>query len=98
MRVFKDGVVATSPTGYNSSVGNQTYSVMSLVPYETDYASTPYTVPLFYMDDATYSTASRTYAPAFTDSQFALNSTWASSGAGGYEQSVSTGVCHEIMV
>lgn len=99
-RVAKDGFVATNPPGYNSNRGNQSNSYMSMFSYESDYSSTPDTVSLFYMDDATFSTDTRSYAPIWnTESggSFVLNRSINALGAA-YEYVVSTGVCHEIMV
>jgi hypothetical protein len=68
--------------------------------YEADYASTPDTTSLFYMDDVNTTTATRTYSPVYhteAGGNFIINRAINDSGAA-YEYLVSTGVCYEIMV
>ena len=99
-RVAKDGSLATNPLGTNANIGNVSYSFMSMFSYENDLASTPDTTSMFYMDDGTFSTASRTYAPIYGNqgegTNFILNRSINTSSAG-HEYLVSTGVCFEII-
>jgi hypothetical protein len=99
-QLTRDGATVTSPAGYNAYRGNNTNSYMSMFSFEADFASTPDTTTLFYMDDTNTTTVSRTYAPRFhteSGATLILNRAINDSG-GGYEYVVSTGVCHEIMV
>lgn len=97
-KVTKNDVVATNPPGYNSSTGNVDYSYMSMFSYESDYNSTPDSTSVFYMDDATYSTASRSYCLMWVGSSYFMqNRSINATAAIGYERLVSTGVAMEIM-
>jgi hypothetical protein len=99
-RVAKNLAIATNPAGFNSVRGGLSNSYMSMFSFETDYASTPDTTSLFYMDDANTTTVTRTYSPVYhteAGGNFILNRAISDSGAA-YEYVVSTGVCHEIMV
>ena len=102
-RVFKDGSVMTSPAGYNTQYGNTQYSGVAVGNnYDSDFASTPKTTFIQFLDDNLGGVSSRTYTPAIRkssadpDGTFILNGSYLSVG-NGYEVGISNGVAMEIM-
>lgn len=101
-RVWKNGSVPTGTyAGYNTVQGNQVWSgISTLVPYETDYASTPFT-QIFNFIDYPGVTTPLTYAPGGNNSNgsawtYYVNRTAGSTGAGGNEVGVSFSIAWEI--
>lgn len=100
--VHRDGVLITSsPTGYNSQVGNSRWSGMMAAFYDRNEDSTPSTWRMHYVDDTASSAATRTYAPAVRGSggsayTFYLNRTVNAATQDNYEQSISYGIAMEI--
>lgn len=68
-RVFKNGILAEgSQPAYNTVVGNQHWSGISMMgSYDSDYNSTPFTT-LFYYHDFPNTTSEIFYAPAIKNS------------------------------
>jgi hypothetical protein len=100
--IHKNGVLQTSPAGYNTSVGNVRRSGMMSGFYDQNEDSTPSNWSLIYVDDQLGSTATRTYAPAVRSSSagiytLALNRTLNASGVDAHERMVSIGIAQEIL-
>jgi hypothetical protein len=102
--IHRNGTLITSPvgyTGYNSEAGNVGYSAIAVGSYDQNTDSTPANIFLQYAVPA-ISTTNTTYAPAVRNTggaaiTFYLNRVAGSTGAGNYENMVSTGTIWEIM-
>jgi hypothetical protein len=100
--IHKNGVLQTSPAGYNSLVGNARRSGMMSGFYDQNEDSTPSNWSLIYVDNQLGNTGTRTYAPAVRSSSganytLALNRTLNAGGVDAYERMVSIGVAQEIL-
>lgn len=101
-RVFKNGTVpAGTYAGYNTAAGDNHWSGIAMaLPYETNYASTPFTQNFMYYDFPGV-TSELTYAPGVKESGgvsyvWYLNRTVSSTGATNQENGVSLSIAWEI--
>jgi hypothetical protein len=96
--IWRDGVLAID--GYNLESGNVRWSGYSAANYDANDASTPFSRSIIYTNvpgstlQTTYGLAVR--SSSATNYTFYFNRTVSSTGADGYETSVSAGIIQEI--
>lgn len=99
--IHKNGVLQTSPAGYNTSLGNSRWSGVMSGFYDQNEDSTPSNWKLIYIDNELGSATARTYAPAVRSSStgnftLSLNRTLAGLTQDAHESMVSIGIAQEI--